>query len=273
MNIKLLFVFALIAIGVGLYGISIQLEPTSTLVQTPQAEKSPDIYYKVWRTKVALETGQKLDRSQVISESLLQADAEQQGVQANIPFEFEIGMVANQPIKADAILFPETITQPNDADYVNLILQSDHIAYALQVDSASVVGGTIDNGSMIDVLALISQNSNQSVNETSEADYRPANNAALQNTSISPVLVNVKVLAVKRQNSLSGGSSNKSAVLILELTRPQVSKLTIARHVAQIVVQPSFGEAHSEQLSANAGDVLPTFKSIRELRANKVLIN
>lgn len=61
--------------------------------------------------------------------------------------------------------------------------------------------------------------------------------------------------------------------IVVELTRKQVSKLTIAKEISKLEVQKSIGDYEKSDLQADASDVLPGFKSIVEFRANDITIN
>ncbi len=95
-----------------------------------------------------------------------------------------------------------------------------------------------------------------------------------QSVSISPVLIAVKVLKVEQDitPATKNSSEKKNTSLILELTRKQVAKLAIAKNIAQIEVHKSLGVKQAEQLHADAGDVLPDYRAIKEYRAGKVSI-
>lgn len=137
--------------------------------------------------------------------------------------------------------------------------------YAILVNETDIIGGLITHGSIVDVVALSSEEQNLA-NEETVTDY--------QTVSVSPILMAVKVLKVSQETTQESRSESQSnhVTLILQLTQKQVAKLAIAKNITQLEVHKSLGEQEASALQANSGDVLPDYRAIVEFRADKVTV-
>ncbi|MGC3834559.1 RcpC/CpaB family pilus assembly protein [Moritella viscosa] len=139
----------------------------------------------------------------------------------------------------------------------------------LRVPAEAVVGGVIRHGMHVDLVALTLPRSRMSI----EFGAVAAKTARM--IGVNPVLLNIKILKVVEQvltenSELEDVPANVD--IILELTRKQVAKVTVAKRIAEIEVHKSIGDYTAGDLKADAGDVLPDFKSVTEMRANHVVI-
>jgi pilus assembly protein CpaB len=94
--------------------------------------------------------------------------------------------------------------------------------------------------------------------------------SSFESININPVLVAIKVLKVEQNERFLEQEAKVN--LILELTRKQVAKLSIAKSIATLEVHKSVGPEQAALLHANSGDVLPEYRAIVEYRAGSVAI-
>ncbi|WP_117235018.1 Flp pilus assembly protein CpaB [Vibrio maerlii] len=266
MNIRILVPIALIAVGAGLYGLSGQLiqtpppSPTASsgepVTQAEPAENSVTI----WVTTQALTRGQAIDVTQFERQSVSEKEFERFGFVTKL----ERGMVVKQTVAPGTRLTPKLVATPQDAGYVEAVIHPDRVPYAIEVEPNAIIGGLIDHGTLVDVIAISSASQNLA-DDVVITNY--------QSVSVSPLFAAVKVLKVDKQETLlEQGRSQLNVNLILELTRGQLAKLSIARKISLIEVHKSFGANVVHELQANSGDVLPDYRAIVEYRAEKIAV-
>lgn len=267
MKTKLIIAIATLAIAIGLYGLLTEAPPATEIKVTEIVVEEHKI--KVWFLRNDVKRGQLVERSDFSIRQLPESEANALGIADESNMNFDKGSVYNRELTVQSAVFPEYITATNDLEYVELVLAENRVPFVIQVDPDVIIGGVIGHGSYVDVLALASGGSKISFNsdELSQPKFK--------SISVSPVLIGVKVLTIQ-QGAMSGGRNNSdvtSTVLVLELTRKQVAKLTVAKRIADLEVHKSIGNYNAADLSADAGDVLADYKAIKEFRANKISIN
>ncbi|OLQ86344.1 Flp pilus assembly protein CpaB [Vibrio panuliri] len=265
MRSKIILLVAVIAIAGGLFGVFFSnTEPSvADMPQEVAAEKA--VYYKSFvLAKERVSKGQVIHNSDFKIVKLSESEANAVGLDDDEVFEYAPGSIYMHDMQQGQTVYFRDIVQPSDSEYVNLIIDKNHVPFPIKVSPTSIVGGVINPGSNVDILALTGDG--KADNEFGATRK--------ENISISPVLVNVKVLKVEVKQVESPYSNNMldESYLILELNRKQVAILTIAQTISTIEVHKSVGNYPLTELQANAGDVLPDFKAIKELRANKVAV-
>lgn len=265
MRTKLILGVAFIAIIFGLYGLSGNLTRTEEAVSE---RIEPVKYYSVWQVKEGASSTQVVKVEQLQAVQLSEQEAALKGIAEDMTFEFPVGAIYRADMRPGAILHRSDIVDPNSAEYLDLILADGYVPYPLKVSPDSVVGGVIRPGSIIDILALTTPSTVASIEVGSSSIARG------KSITISPVLMGIKVLRVNQSeiNELSEDEVELETHLILELDRKQVSILSVARQIATLEVHKSLGSYRPAELSADAGDVLPGFKSVIEYRADTVTI-
>lgn len=268
MNSKLLIALALLAIAAGGYGLFAPATPPpaqSTLAV--ESQPVPAKQWQVWFARHPLEKGQQITRADLELRPIDEPQALALGVNQDMTIDFTPEMRITQPLGQGAVVWPEMLLVPNQPGYIDLILTPDHVPFPIQVQEASIIGGVIQPGSLVDILALASLKQNLANDETVRS---------FETVSLTPILMGVKVLQVNRQQNREEKGRNEittsQASVILELTRKQVATLTIARNIAQIEIHLSTGKRIASDLSANAGDVLTDYKAIQEYRADKATV-
>jgi len=267
MKTKLIIAIATLAIVIGLYGLLTEVPAaTATQVTETVAEENK---IKVWFVRNDVKRGQLVERSDFSIRQLPESEANALGIADESSINLDKGSVYNRALTVESAVFPEYITATNDPEYIELVLAENRVPFAIKVDPDVIIGGVIGHGSYVDVLALASGGSKISFNsdELSQPQFK--------SISVSPVLIGVKVLKIQ-QGVMSGGQNNNdvtATVLVLELTRKQVAKLTVAKRIADLEVHKSIGSYKAADLTADAGDVLADYKAIKEFRANDISIN
>ena len=267
MKSRLLMLLSLVVLGVGVVGAIFTRVDVSQPVVAVDEKKPEEASVLIWMPKNTLVKGQFVVRSDLLLQNVPESKALEFGIKEDMDMVFVPGMVVNRTVNQHTPLFPEDIVQPNQAGYFKLIMEPGTVPYPVSVDLNSVVGGVVDVGSYVDVLALGSKSQNL------------INGAVVRNIGdlvLTPILFNVKVLQIIRPNldveeentnpNGFGGEDLELASVILQLSRKEVATLTVAKKIAQIEVHLSTGESSALELSADAGDVMTDFKSVKEYR-------
>ncbi|MDN3681432.1 Flp pilus assembly protein CpaB [Vibrio tapetis subsp. quintayensis] len=264
MRLKILLPVTLILTGAALFSLSKsylnQVKPTVDLV-----EEKPPVMVEIFVANKTMTFKHLALRSDIKSISVLEKNAFEMGYVPVKQFEWQDGLLVKSVVAEGQFITQELFVSPGDDEYIDFIIEKGYVPYPISVSENAIVGGLIRNGTLVDIVALSSVNQNLA-NDDQVGTF--------QSVSISPVLMAVKVLKVEQEitPATKNTSERKETSLILELTRKQVAKLAIAKNIAQIEVHKSLGREQAEQLHADAGDVLPDYRAIKEYRAGKVSI-
>ncbi|MBV1843120.1 MULTISPECIES: Flp pilus assembly protein CpaB [Photobacterium] len=267
MRTKIIFSLAAAAILFGLYGLAGSLsQPVPIQTEDRPLPEEPKI--QVWRLKQDVVTGERIERRMLALERLPESEANELGFVGDVDLSWQQGTVFRQSLTAGGYITSDDIIEPKQDGYIDYVIAPERVPFPVTVDSSAVVGGVIDHGSLIDLLALTSSKGKVSVN------VGHADSAVKQSISITPILTAIKVLQVKRSviSATRNQPEAEEVTLILELTRKQAVKMTVAKKIADIEVHKSIGSYNPLDLHADAGDVLQDFKAITEYRANKTII-
>ncbi len=276
MNLRILVPAALIAVGAGLYGLSGRIL-TSTVPQSGDilhdvSEQEEIKTVRIWTVKQDLLPGQRISNEHLQANMVPYSEARMHGLTENeegiipdISIAMVDGMVAGEQLVTGQWVTSADFVTPKQSRYIELIISENMVPYAIPIDPDTIVGGLITHGSYVDVIAL----SSVSQNLASENNVRD-----FKSISISPVLMAVRVLKVQKEErpATKVAPAMTKVSLILELSRKQIAKLVIAKKIAQLEIHKSIGVEQAEQLQANTGDVLPTYRAIKEFRAGDALI-
>jgi pilus assembly protein CpaB len=272
-NSKLIFIIAFCAIVFGLYGVSDLLlnseqpAPMQSVKTVQPTVKKIQVYF----AKLPLNPGEKVTLAQLKKQILEEPEANKLGISEDTILPLTNGTVANMTIVSGSIVTADMLLGPDQAGYLDLVIEDNHIPYAIKVDRSAVVGGVINPGTLVDILAIASTEQNLATNPRI---------SSYKSLSISPLIMAVKVLQVKRATiaETRNNPATEEVHLILQLTRKQNAKLTIAKRITLLEVQKSAGtetdrELRENELKANAGDVIAEYKAITSYRANSVSTN
>ena len=295
MHNKWIFIFAFLAVALGLMGLSkhwlAPTEPMNTNGETSLTANTvspPAIeMVKVWRSKVMLQPGQALKAMQFIAETMPLAQAKREQLKHG-QLNFIAGSVSGASIESQALLFEQNIISPTHPEYINLVLKPGMTPYPFQLNAFSIYGGQIKVGDHIDVITLTSKNNNIA-NSGRISD--------LSDVAVSPLLIGRRVLAVfsdeasnqsKAKQSSAGKAITEAAelvggresfnffadepdrkiTLVMELSRQDAAKMAIAKRIGIIEIYKSSGRATALETRAATKDVLPDYKTITEFRGN-----
>lgn len=267
MRTKLILGIAVIAIVFGLYGLAGNL--TKSNAPNVTKEVTPAKLISVWQLNSDVQSAEVVRANQLKIVKLEEEQGAAIGISEDMLFEYPSGSIFRSDMEAGTTLFATDIVAPNSPEYLDLTLSEGFVPYPLKVSPDAVVGGVIRASSYVDILALTNPEHLVSV-EVNSSDSVARGRAV----SISPVLMGIKVLRVEQ--SINEETKDSSVApdthLILELDRKQVSILSVAKQISSLEVHKSVGDYAASELHADAGDVLPGFKSVIEYRAETVTI-
>ncbi|WP_068716626.1 Flp pilus assembly protein CpaB [Vibrio tritonius] len=262
MNIKLMIAIAVIAIGVGVYGINHKkiIPP-----EAPPKVVKKERLVSVLIAKSDIIRGELLTRDNTKFEKWPEAEADRKGVQEDMVIDFKQAPIATTDfVKGELIVKRQFITE-NDINYIDFIIKPNKVPFPIEVEADSIVGGVVLTYGYVDILALAS-NSQNLANDSSIKNFK--------DVSLTPVLTNIRVLKITHDNKVikDKDSARVKTTLILELSTKQVATLSIARRISKLEVHKSIKNASYEELSANAGDVLESYHAIKEFRASSISV-
>ncbi|USD64739.1 Flp pilus assembly protein CpaB [Vibrio sp. SCSIO 43136] len=264
MSLRVLIPTALIATGAALYGLSGNYlgKPKETEVVQAPPKEIPKVSVQILASDIT--KGHIITSEDLVTIDVDEPEAIKSGYNPETPFEIHKGMAAKKSLNKDHWVSRRDFVLPQDDGYVEAVITPGMVPYPLVVQPESIVGGVISAGHLIDVVALSSIQQNLA-NDTEVGSYR--------SVSISPVIIAAKVLKIESAGDDADVKSvSSTATLILELTRKQVATISIAKTIAQLEVHKSIGKDQADQLQADSGDVLPTYRAIKEFRASKLTI-
>ncbi|MFA0412219.1 Flp pilus assembly protein CpaB [Vibrio renipiscarius] len=266
MRSKLFIFIAMMAIGVGVFGLLSPNESTAVVAEVKTVEK-PAVLYKIYRiAKSQVKKGQVVNPSDLEIVTISESEAHSLGFDDDALFDYESGSVYKRDFFKGDIFNLSYIAEPSSPEYIDTVISKNNVPYPVKVSLDSIIGGVISSGDNIDILALTGDFAINS-------ELSPQNKEQI---SLTPILTNIRVLKVEQDApfiSRSGNSEQMENYLIVELDRKQVALLTIAKKIAQIEVHKSIGNYLPNEIQANSGDVLPDFKAIKELRASEIVVN
>ncbi|QFI38760.1 hypothetical protein FR932_13310 [Moritella marina ATCC 15381] len=271
MKSKIILSLAIGLIILGLYGIADSLSHIEKdLPNIPLAENiAPVVKIKTWWLKEDVQRGTLVKRSDFDVQYLVQVDANKRGIYTDVNINFTSGAVYRQDQVQGTLFFPDMLVPPQHDAYIDVVLAPGQVPYVLSVPAKSVVGGTVSNNMRVDLVALTLPQYQMSIEVGSELSKKA------RMIGVTPVMMNIKVIKVIQQTQIISGELEPSSAnvdIVLELTRKQVAILTVAKRIAEIEIHKSIGDFSAADLKADAGDVLPDFKSVTEMRGNNMVI-
>lgn len=274
MKSRLLMYLSLIILAIGLVGIYITQisEPSSTdpsvtgSADQAESQAPPEETIKIWRTKEAVIKGQQVSRNDFRIDQIVESEAFEMGIQEDVELEFPDVLVMKMPLEEGSPVLPEYFITPEEDGYFRYVLEDGYLPVPISVRANAVVGDVIQAGSIVDILALTSTTQNL----TGNTQIRD-----LANVSLTTILSGVKVLqvfkhldtedSVENQDSKLSISDNK-VPMILQLTKGQAAKVSMAQGIAQLEIMLSSDEERGKYIDIDLGDIITDFKPVRELR-------
>ncbi|EOU2462862.1 Flp pilus assembly protein CpaB [Vibrio navarrensis] len=260
MKQRLTQILALLALGVGVYGIVSEMlfanpQSVETIQVLPEEQK-----VRVWRLATEVLSGESFRAEQVLADGLNESDAGQ--LLSELPYGQ--GAVFRHPLKTGHLLQRDDLIFPSEPDYIDTIMQPGMTSFPLSIDARNFVAGGIKAGDYIDILSLTSLEQNLAQQD---------NYGALQALSIDvkPLLSQVRVLAIQGRTyddqavaQYETAMGSEQVTLVLEIPHAFISKMTLAKRLSALEVYKS---RHQQALPhAQTKDILPGYQGIVELR-------
>ena len=260
MKSKIILVLAVIAISIGLYGMS---QTSDIAISTPEVitelDALPETTIVVWVAKKDIDFGSQLKRVDIKIQRISQTQADRFGIIRDTKFNFNKKLVIKQDIVQGSIITEEMVLTPGQEGYLNLVICDGKVPFNLSVDNDSVLGGAISIGDVVDIASISSSEQNLSNNDII---------SNVKNLKMAPLLTQIMVLdIIQKEKSIRLNSKSTKIVtmLVLEVTNRELAKLVIAQRIAELEVHKSIGAEFAHELHADSSDVInmPESKKIK----------
>ncbi|WP_261857210.1 Flp pilus assembly protein CpaB [Photobacterium sanguinicancri] len=259
MKQRITYLFALLALGVGLYGVFTELvKPDVPVVVQQQGPIIKKV--KVWLATSEITKGQNFSTGLLTSEQRLEKNADF----ALLDLPYNQGAVFRHNIKQGQMLTQEDLIMPDNPEYIDTIINPGMTPFPLAVEQRHIIAAGVQAGDYIDILALTSLQQNMSSSDRVESP-RAAN------IDVKPLLNRVRVLAVQGktyddQELVNYGADDASTfvTLVLEIPHRFISKMTLARRLSALEIYKS--KSNSQIPNAQTKDILPGYQGIVEMR-------
>ncbi len=219
------------------------------------------IEFSAWRASRSLQQGEPVTAADLRPVTLSQQQAEQLGLTSQERFSLINDSLAAQPIAAGSIVSEQDIAGPDHPEYVELLLAPGMVAYPVTFAGNTGYPLVLSPGDFVDVVMISSLSQNMAENDTVNK---------FQGLSVAPLLRARKVLKVGENMVEEGQPAIAETTLVLELSREEVSQMMLAKRVGLLDFHKSIEEPLPQ---VRAGDVLPDFSSVTELRGVKKVVN
>ncbi|KKD60220.1 pilus assembly protein CpaB [Grimontia sp. AD028] len=258
MSQRLFFVIAALTITIGLLGLTGMFR----FNQTPTVDTSTPTF-QVAQLQIPLKKGDLLTRENVRYFRVKEQEAMQSGIAQDTRLEIVGGMIAAKDISNTSFITQNDFISPGDPGYIEAAIKPGMTPYSFSLTNRDFLGTGIAVGDYIDVLVLTSDD--QNIGESG----RNRTISSFRTLSVSPLLNNVKILAIEGDNKPNGDN----LPITIELAREQVGKMVIARRIGIIEVIKSLNQSAAINMNADTHDVLPNFKSVIEIRGQNKAFN
>lgn len=265
LNSKLIFIIAFIAVLTGLYGVADKLLSTSESVTQPVSDDAITKTFTLWQAKSPLNKGEHLSLADLKRVQLDREESLALGVNADVELKLDPQSLLNSSVEAGQYLFPEQLSHPGEAGYLNLITREGMTLYPLTVATRNMIQDYILPGDEIDIMTVSSPQHNLA-NDMNRLDDFIGLRASL-------LMKRVKVISVADSDTdtqsskinPSMKSSDKSQTrIVIEVAPEDLPRLTLAQRTMHIEV------FHSQNYSANpeadVSDVINNYTGVVELR-------
>lgn len=277
MRSKLLMYLSLIILAVGLVGIymtktSLSQPPVDNTPVAPVVKAvPPEVYFSVWTAKQDLAKGSIISRDDLRIKQVTQQEGFENGIKKDIVLEFDDGMVVKKAIAKDGLVFPEDLVSPDERDYFSFAIEDGFLPVPVSVSATAVLGDVIKAGSLVDVLALLSTAQNLNGSAPARDLGSVSLKTVVNGAKVLQVIKNVPSTAAKSSGMLSlvqPSTGPQMVSLILQLTKAQAAKVTMASSIAKLEVLLSSDKNRNAQINIDAGDIVPQYRAVIELRPN-----
>ncbi|WP_028021813.1 Flp pilus assembly protein CpaB [Enterovibrio calviensis] len=257
MSQRVFFVIAVLTIIIGLLGLTGMFRFNQTAVVDTSIPT-----FQVAQLEAPLAKGELLKRTNVRYFRVREQEAMTKGIAQDTSLELVAGMIAAKDISNSTFVTQSDFISPGDKGYIEAAIEPGMTPYSFGLTSRDFLGSGISVGDHIDVLVLTSDE--QNIGESGR------NNAiqSFRTLSVSPLLQNVKILAIEGESN----SKTEDLPITIELAREQIGKMVIARRIGVIEVIKSLNQT-TLGMNADTHDVLPNFKSVIEIRGQDKAFN
>ncbi|GAL10742.1 Flp pilus assembly protein RcpC/CpaB [Vibrio astriarenae] len=267
MRTKLASLIAILAIGIGIYGIYNNLNSKNEPVQNAVIEAEPQ-YVMVWRTTSDIPRGHPIDTGQVKREQILRNYALDQGVRSDVDLDFTPSTLLKRDIKKGELVLPEDQAKKSDPGYIDLLIGEGMEPYPLLVSRSNLVTGYIRPGIHVDILAVSSPKENLAGDSSKVIDFSGVNAKILLN--------GVKVLGIEEEGAeeseqislkaTSNSRDERRIAVVLEVRPHDIAMLSLAEKTMHLEVYRA--NSHDEPVYADVRNVIDNYSGVMELRGS-----
>lgn len=251
MKSKIILVLAVIAISIGLFGMS---QTTNTASSAPEQvkelDKLPDPTVMVWVAKKDLMFGSTVQRIDLIIQRISQTQADRLGIVNDIKLSFNKDLLVKKDILQGDIVTPDMLLSPGQEGYLTLVIREGKVPFNLRVENDAILGGAISIGDVVDIASISSSEQNLSNSDSI---------SNVKSLKMAPLLTQIMVLDIIQQEKsvrLNSKSMKTVTTLVLEVSNRELAKLVIAERIAELEVHKSIGAEFSHELHADSSDVI-----------------
>ena len=265
LNSKLIFIIAFIAVLTGLYGVADKLLSTPESVTKPVKDDGIAETFTLWQAKVPLLQGNHLTLADLKRVQLGRDASLALGINADVELKLDPQTLLNSSVEAGQYLFPEQLSHPGEAGYLNLITHEGMTLYPLTVATNNMIQDYILPGDEIDIMTVSSPQHNLA-NDISRIDDFIGIRASL-------LMKKVRVISIADPDADSQTgkitpsvkSSDKALTRIVIEVRPEdLPRLTLAQRTMHIEVFHS--QDYNAKSEADVSDVIKNYTGVVELR-------
>ncbi|WP_067710288.1 hypothetical protein [Erwinia sp. ErVv1] len=288
MNHRMLFFISLIVIIVGVAGILLQYKPPAE----PATEDSVSLPVSVPEKKITFlaQASRELKPYDLLSlsdykikEIEVHEDAENnRGFSSEVIADLR-GYLILENIAEGGIISPEMAISPRSPEFIQRSLRDDETPYAIKVNvNDEFILTTLKVGQKITLIlrAEESNNSRAVANQTAAAD--DGMSTALGNDGVStaissavtqfftqPLMSSIDVIDIKKYENPSNTTfrdNNIAGEVIVRVDAEQIATLRTVEKSGEILISLTKGSAHLSDKRTQLSDILPSFRTVRELR-------
>ncbi|MEZ9626582.1 Flp pilus assembly protein CpaB [Aliivibrio finisterrensis] len=251
MKSKIILVLAVIAISIGLYGMS-QTSTTESPItnKVQELDKLPEPTVMVWIAKKDLILGSTVQRIDLEIQRISQTQADRFGIASDISFNFNKKLLLKKDIVQGDIVTSDMVLRPGQEGYLNLVIKEGKVPFNLEVSNDAILGGAISVGDIVDIASISSSEQNLSDSDSI---------SNVKSLKMAPLLTQIMVLDIIQQEKsvrLNSKSTKTVTTLVLEVSNRELAKLVIAQRIAELEVHKSIGVEFSHELHADSSDVI-----------------
>ncbi len=259
---RLLMTCGFLLCVIGIFGLLSGQENTPDSINTKITETAiPKV--KVWVARRPLQQGEAVTMADIKVKMVAESSVVKREISETEPqtesFTLKPGSLAAVDISTGDRVSEKSFLAPGQPGYIELLIAPGMVPYPLDLDGTTDYNAVLTPGDQVDVVMIASLEQNLA-NKATLDSYR--------GLTVGPLLQGCRLLAV--EGGIAAENEVAKTTVILELSRKDISKLMIARRVALLDVHKSSTLPLPE---VKAGDVLPDFYSVTELRGSERVVN